>query len=198
MQFKSAENLMTIKTFSPYSNTSLTTSSSDFSLPVSLSQSQPFTLIGELNNLASGAVACINWSNLETGSNYEWYVELYDGQNTTTGPIWSFTTSPGSLAKTNQIDYSKEEIKPGLSHVDYGINIYPNPAHANSFNISMNNVKSGKVYISVFDMNGRLHLKKQYGVTGNIIVNHYLNPGIYVVKIVTDEFTENRKLVIKE
>jgi hypothetical protein len=89
MQFRPAENLMTVKTYSPYGNSSLTGSSSDFSLAVSLSQS--FKMVGEIN-ITSGSLACINWPSLDPSGNYEWYVELYDGQNTTTGPVWTFTT----------------------------------------------------------------------------------------------------------
>jgi hypothetical protein len=46
-------------------------------------------------------------------------------------------------------------------------------------------------------MNGKLYLQKQYGSTNGIIIDDHLNPGVYIVKVVSDNFTENRKLVIK-
>lgn len=114
MQFRPSENIMTVKTYSPYSTTSLTGSSSDFSLPVSLSQSQPFALIGELNNFVSGSVACVNWTNLDPSGTYEWYVELYDGQNTTTGPVWTFAAPANSqIITTNKLIIPEKTI-PGL------------------------------------------------------------------------------------
>jgi hypothetical protein len=46
-------------------------------------------------------------------------------------------------------------------------------------------------------MDGKLHLQKQFGSANDITVDHHLNPGVYVVKVVSDNFTGNRKLVIK-
>ncbi|HEY0433541.1 MAG TPA: LamG-like jellyroll fold domain-containing protein, partial [Chitinophagaceae bacterium] len=89
MQFKPSESLLSVKTYSPYSNTFLTTTSSDFSLPVAFGA--PFAMLGELNNVASGSTACINWPTLDPSSAYEWYVEIYDGVTTVTGPVWTFT-----------------------------------------------------------------------------------------------------------
>ncbi|MEQ1678881.1 MAG: metallophosphoesterase, partial [Chitinophagaceae bacterium] len=89
MQFLPDQNLMSVKTYSPYSNTSFTGSSSQFTLPVNLSD--PFTLIGTNSNVASGSVSCMNWPSLAQFTDYEWYVEVSDGENTTTGPVWTFT-----------------------------------------------------------------------------------------------------------
>jgi len=196
MQFRPAENLLTVKTYSPYSKTSLTGSGSDFSLPVSLVTTQTFTLLGELNNVTSGSTACINWPGLDVASDYEWYVELYDGQNTTTGPSWTFTTPANSqLTSTQKIIHTKESNL-DLSDAKTRITIYPNPASNQSFRIGMDKTNLRKVNVSVYDMNGKLHLQKQYG-SNNIVVDHHFGPGVYVVRIVTDKFSENRKLVIQ-
>jgi hypothetical protein len=90
MQFLPAQNLLSVKTYSPYSNTSLTGSGSQFTLPVNLANS--FTLLGTNTNVPSGTQTCINWPSLDTASEYEWYVEVSDGISTTTGPIWTFRT----------------------------------------------------------------------------------------------------------
>lgn len=90
MQFLPSQNLLSVKTYSPYSNTSLTGPSSQFTLPVNLVQS--FTLLGTNTNVPSGTQTCINWPSLDTASEYEWYVEVSDGVSTTTGPIWTFRT----------------------------------------------------------------------------------------------------------
>jgi Concanavalin A-like lectin/glucanases superfamily/Secretion system C-terminal sorting domain/Calcineurin-like phosphoesterase len=90
MQFLPDQNLLSVKTYSPYSNTSLTGASSSFTLPVNLSPS--FTLIGTNANVPSGSVSCFTWPLLEQSSEYEWYVEVSDGETTTTGPVWTFTT----------------------------------------------------------------------------------------------------------
>jgi hypothetical protein len=95
MQFRPSQNLLDVKTFSPYTNTFLAGAGSSFSLPLSLTPS--FTLIGETNT-ASGTTACVNWPALQLATEYEWYAELYDGTSTTTGPIWTFTTPSIPLA----------------------------------------------------------------------------------------------------
>jgi Concanavalin A-like lectin/glucanases superfamily/Fibronectin type III domain/Calcineurin-like phosphoesterase len=96
MQFLPGQNLLSVKTYSPYSNTSLTGSGSQFSLPVNLTQ--PFALIGTNTNVASGSQTCINWPSLEAGAEYEWYVEITDANNnTTTGPIWNFAVPPNTV-----------------------------------------------------------------------------------------------------
>jgi len=46
-------------------------------------------------------------------------------------------------------------------------------------------------------MNGKLHLQKQYGSTNRITVDHHLDPGVYIVTVVGENFTDNRKLIIK-
>jgi hypothetical protein len=54
-----------------------------------------------------------------------------------------------------------------------------------------------KILVSIYDMNGKLSLQKQYGSSNGIVVDHHLNPGVYIVRIVSDNFTENKKLIIK-
>ncbi|MBL0334030.1 MAG: DNRLRE domain-containing protein [Chitinophagaceae bacterium] len=93
MQFIPNQNQISVKTYSPYSNTSFTGSGSQFTLPVNLTQA--FTLIGTNNNVTSATQTCMNWPSLDPSSEYEWYVEVSDGVNTITSPIWSFTT-PGN------------------------------------------------------------------------------------------------------
>lgn len=93
MQFIPNQNLLSVKTYSPYSNTSFTTSTSQFTLPVNMTEA--FALIGTNNNVPSGSQTCMNWPSLDPGTEYEWYVEISDGVNTITSSIWSFTTPIG-------------------------------------------------------------------------------------------------------
>ncbi|MEP6596866.1 MAG: metallophosphoesterase [Ginsengibacter sp.] len=68
MQFRPAENIITVKTYSPYSNTSLTGSTSEFTIPLN---SCPFTLIGTNTNVASGSSTTFTWPGLELSTDYE-------------------------------------------------------------------------------------------------------------------------------
>jgi hypothetical protein len=95
-----AENVIRVKTYSPWTQTYETDadSSSQFTLPVALSATPGWQLIGT-KKVASGQHATITWPALIAGSAYEWYVNLDDGNgNNVAGSIWSFTT--GSAAPT--------------------------------------------------------------------------------------------------
>jgi hypothetical protein len=111
-EFDSSNNNLAVKTYSPYTDTYETDENSQFNLNVNLGTNTPppapFTLIDELTNQNSGSNACISWPSLESNAEYEWYIEVYDGQSTTTGPVWWFTTDqnseivdPSSITKKN-------------------------------------------------------------------------------------------------
>ncbi len=91
MQFLPDQNLLSVKTYSPYSNTSFTGASSQFTLPVNLTSE--FVLLGTNTNVPSGSVSCIQWPSLTEGVEYEWYMVVSDGDSSTTGPVWSFTAT---------------------------------------------------------------------------------------------------------
>ncbi len=99
-KFDPAINNVSVKTYSPFTNTYEQDASSEFDLAVGMGGNQaPFTLIGELNNVASGTSPCLNWPGLDGCTEYEWYVEVFDGNLTTTGPVWNLIT-PGSGTAT--------------------------------------------------------------------------------------------------
>ena len=51
-----------------------------------------FSLLGSAV-VASGATAELRWTSLAYSTAHDWFVEVSDGANTTTGPVWSFTTA---------------------------------------------------------------------------------------------------------
>ena len=96
MEFRPAENIMTVKTYSPYSNTSFTGASSQFTIPVNFPC--PFTLIGTNTGVASGSSTTFTWPGLQLSTDYEWYVTIDDGNgNVTTSSLAGFTTWNGQL-----------------------------------------------------------------------------------------------------
>lgn len=274
MQFLPAQNLLNIRTYSPYSNTSLTGSGSQFSLPVNLSEA--FTLIGTNSNVAAGSETCIQWPSLEQFTEYEWYVEVTDGVNTTTGPVWTFTTPANSPLPVNIISFkasaeNNDKVKltwtttyerdnshfeiqrstngmyytsigtvPGrnnsnslqeytfydnlpikgisfyrLKQVDNDarltyskvervnitdpktrVEVFPNPVSGNNFTIKLINDINGTVDVRVFDMRGRLHLQQQHSNSNFITINHHLAPGLYTIKVTTNEMTEVKKIIV--
>ncbi len=55
-----------------------------------------FTQIAQHTAIASGTSDSAIWSSLADGQKFEWYVTVSDGSLTTTGPTWTFSTSPGT------------------------------------------------------------------------------------------------------
>jgi hypothetical protein len=94
MEFYPASNTINVKTYSPYTDEYETDSDSEFSLNYNMTDliEAPFTQIGSVGPITSGTTASYNWSGINPSSTYQWYVELYDRQNTTIGPTWSFNT----------------------------------------------------------------------------------------------------------
>jgi hypothetical protein len=89
MEFSPANNQIRVKTYSPWLNQFETDADSQFTLSYDM---QGFVQIGRNTNVSSGTSSTITWSNLSPGTQYEWYVTVNDGENTTTSPKWQFTT----------------------------------------------------------------------------------------------------------
>ncbi len=137
MSFYPDQNLMSVKTYSPYSNTYFTGTSSQFTLPVNLDSSEPFTLLGINSNVNPGATSCLQWPGLMEGEIYDWYVVVSDGVFSTTGPVWSFTAS-GSvppIVTTEPVD----QVKCSGSPVSFFSAASGTPAPTVQWQISINN-----------------------------------------------------------
>jgi hypothetical protein len=91
MEFSPQTDEIYVRTYSPYLNQLITDSDSQFTLSYEM-EGNGFHLIGARNGIESGSEASITWNDLEGGTEYEWYVTVSNGENTITGPVWSFTT----------------------------------------------------------------------------------------------------------
>ncbi|MFI5130903.1 MAG: hypothetical protein ACHQFX_12955 [Chitinophagales bacterium] len=99
LEFDPLQSKVSVKTYSPYLNSFETDADSQFDLSFNM---LPF--LGQVNNVASGSTPCFTWNNLSYNTDYEWNMELYDGQDVTIGPVWRFTTQaaasgPATLLK---------------------------------------------------------------------------------------------------
>lgn len=113
MTFSPANNQISVQTYSPVLNQNMTDSASQFTVPWNM-QNSGYTNLGTVSNVASGSQATMNWNNLSSGVQYQWYAVVSNGTYTTTGPTWSFTTgnssapavslSPTSLAFGSQLE----------------------------------------------------------------------------------------------
>lgn len=95
-RFSPANDTIYMTTYSPYSGESLTSTVNYDQADLAYNMdgaSEPFTLIGTVNDVTSGSNASISWPGLATNAEYEWYAVASDGSSTVTSDTWSFTTS---------------------------------------------------------------------------------------------------------
>lgn len=114
----------------------------------------------------------------------------YSGaQNNWESAQWQFqTVSTSKRINTNEAEVTVEN--------NSSINIYPNPATSNEFNIVLPELKAGDIAtVTVIDINGRKVLVKKLTVSSKI--NHELASGIYVVTISSTDFNVSKKLIVK-
>jgi hypothetical protein len=100
LEFSPANDVIRVKTYSPSLDAfgtdlvmGVDTTSAPFTLDYTMSGSAAFRAIGTVTGVAPGDDAFRTWSGRSPGVPYEWYVEVSDGVDTTTGPTWSFTTA---------------------------------------------------------------------------------------------------------
>ena len=95
MEFQPANNLIQIKTYAPCLDQYETDASSEFTLSYNMAGAGAYAQIGTPQSVSSGGTATVNWPGLAQSTEYEWYVTVSDGNATTPGPTWSFTTGTG-------------------------------------------------------------------------------------------------------
>ncbi|MFN0278472.1 MAG: cohesin domain-containing protein [Pyrinomonadaceae bacterium] len=101
MTFSPANNTISVKTYSPTLGQFETDYDSQFTISYDMSGSAPFAVIGTNTGVPSGTNTLLNWPGLAAGTEYEWYATVSDGTLTTTGPVWSFTTTATTPSPTN-------------------------------------------------------------------------------------------------
>jgi len=104
LRFSPADDKIYATTYSPYSNTYITSSPDQMEMSYNMFSSTTFEVVGTENSVASDSNASINWAGLSNSSGYEWYAVASDGAASTTSSTWSFTTSQNtytlSVSKT--------------------------------------------------------------------------------------------------
>ncbi len=91
MEFRPSENKIYVSTYSPSLDQFETDGNSEFVLDYDMG-SEAFQEIDVLTGVSSGSNATLDLSSLSGETEYQWYVQVSDGYNTVTSPIWSFTT----------------------------------------------------------------------------------------------------------
>ena len=95
MRFSPSDDMIYVRTYSPTQNKDYDkadAAQSNFNLSYAM-DGTGFSVIGTANNVASGSSASVNWSGLNSGAQYEWFVIASDGTHQTSSDTWNFTTA---------------------------------------------------------------------------------------------------------
>jgi hypothetical protein len=101
LTFSPANNKFTVSSYSPYTHESNWNGSPPYDLSYSMC---PYKLIGTNSGVTSGSETAISWPGLDCGQAYEWYTTVYNGTDSITGPVWTFTTT-NSIIWTGNTDH---------------------------------------------------------------------------------------------
>jgi hypothetical protein len=97
-EFDPENHIISVNTYSPWLDQWETDNNSQFTLPYTMSTEFPFQLLGSENIVPSGSTSMFNWSNLDSNTEYEWFVTIDDGEDITISPTWTFTTGNHRLS----------------------------------------------------------------------------------------------------
>lgn len=103
MTFEPALNRISVETYSPWLDEYKADQYGEFTLDYDMNEGIQFKELGTLEGVTSGLSPCIVWTGRAEEAQYEWYVEVTDGTDTTVGPIWDFS-SDGSCTLAGECD----------------------------------------------------------------------------------------------
>ncbi len=197
-EFDPANKKIAVQTYSPYTNSFEADYNSQFTLNVNLGVApKPFAFIAEVANLTPGSKACVSWPSLEQNAAYEWYATISDGERTTTGPTWWFTTKAATTntASSNRAEPQTQKFsQPPLKRL---FTVYPNPNGTNRVTVSFPEEVSGQVTVAVFDVKSNLQLKRSYRNPGNrISFSHNLPSGTYLILVKAENSETSQKFIV--
>jgi hypothetical protein len=96
-RFSPANDKIYMTTYSPYTDGSITSSPDQMDLGYEMDGTVSlYQHLGTNENIVSGDNTGIQWTELDAEASYQWYTTVSDGEDTTTRPVWSFTTDNGT------------------------------------------------------------------------------------------------------
>jgi hypothetical protein len=128
LRFSPDYNMIYVTTYSPYIDAFITSPPDQIDISYEMAgQPAAFNVIGISDEVSSGSNASVLWEGLVSDTEYEWYAEISDGSDITTGPLWSFTTGdlaePGISGDVNGDDAVNSTDALIILSCDVGINV---------------------------------------------------------------------------
>ncbi len=101
LRFSPASNTVRVFSYSPWTGQYETDADSQFEFTYAMQSAAAAFAPIATNTVPSGSTASCVWPGLSPGAAYEWYVTVSNGSETTTGPVWRFSTAPVNPPWTN-------------------------------------------------------------------------------------------------
>lgn len=101
LRFSPAWNSVRVFSYSPSITEYETDADSQFEFAYPMQSSAAAFAPIATNTVPSGSTTSCLWPGLTPGAAYEWYVTVSNGSQTTTGPVWRFSTAPLNPPWTN-------------------------------------------------------------------------------------------------
>lgn len=112
------------------------------------------------------------------------------------------TSDPNSI--NNKIVSTANSLKVNELYLSDNVTLFPNPSKDGTFNLEFKLKEAGNISLEIFDLLGQSIYKSQSKKMSNgthIFQFHKsdmnLSIGLYVLQLVTNEFTEKRKLIVE-
>lgn len=105
MTFSPEGDEIAVETYSPWLDHYDTGNAHRFTLQYEMDGPPPFSRIGTtVSGVPSGGTACVPWPGRRMGIRYEWLAEVSDGESTTAGPVWTFTSDGACGSDSDCVD----------------------------------------------------------------------------------------------
>jgi hypothetical protein len=122
LRFSPADDMIYATTYSPYDGSSITTYPDQMEMSYDMASGADFELIGTVSGVASGSHASLTWPDLDLDTEYEWYVEVSNGEETTSSPRWDFTTQ--AVVSTYDLTIAADPAGGGTTNPAAGVHTY--------------------------------------------------------------------------
>jgi hypothetical protein len=108
------------------------------------------------------------------------------------GDVSEIVCDNSSFARSTYTTTSARDIK------TTSLKLYPNPA-GKTIALSDINTPAGETQVSIFSMNGQLVFKENVSFSSSVTLDvSSLKSGAYLLKIISNEGVETRKLIVNE
>jgi hypothetical protein len=142
MEFVPDQNIINVKTYSPFLNQYETDADSEFTLAYDQNPT-PWVLLATRPNVASGSTASYNWTPLQGATDYEWYVTVRDASSSVQSPTHSLSTT------------GRQVLATASARAAAPLHVVPNPTDGLRFAVQGLDQLGGAVELRLTDVLGR-------------------------------------------